>query len=192
MRILYLSARLPYPADNGSKIRISNILTQLSMRHDVALLSFADRVEALDQSCRENLSQWCSSVAVLPWPEVRRSTRDLVPTLLSRRPRFFLERHSPAMHAAAARIVAERGCDLIIASELDMVPYALSVPGPTALLEDLEVAHYTTRSGGTAGCRRGRARSSPWRSSPPTCGRRCRDSPPAPSSPSWSGRTSDR
>ena len=41
MRVLFLSRWLPYPTDNGSKIRIFNILRQLSSRWDVSLAHLA-------------------------------------------------------------------------------------------------------------------------------------------------------
>lgn len=43
MKILFLSRWFPYPMNNGSKIRIYNLLRGLSRHHEVTLLSFADR-----------------------------------------------------------------------------------------------------------------------------------------------------
>lgn len=40
MKILFLSRWFPYPTNNGSKIRIYNLLRGLSQLHDVTLLSF--------------------------------------------------------------------------------------------------------------------------------------------------------
>jgi glycosyltransferase involved in cell wall biosynthesis len=39
LRILSLSHTYPWPPDNGSRVRISNILTRLAERHDVVLLT---------------------------------------------------------------------------------------------------------------------------------------------------------
>lgn len=38
MKILFLSRWFPYPTNNGSKIRIYNLLRGLSQLHDVTLL----------------------------------------------------------------------------------------------------------------------------------------------------------
>ena len=43
MKILFLSRWFPYPMNNGSKIRIYNLLRGLSQHHEVTLLSFADQ-----------------------------------------------------------------------------------------------------------------------------------------------------
>jgi len=40
MRILFLSRWYPFPADNGSRIRIYNLIRQLARCHEVHLISF--------------------------------------------------------------------------------------------------------------------------------------------------------
>ena len=40
MRILILSARLPYPHNSGAKIRAFQLMKALASRHEVTLLSF--------------------------------------------------------------------------------------------------------------------------------------------------------
>ncbi|HMK43909.1 MAG TPA: hypothetical protein VK445_07200, partial [Dissulfurispiraceae bacterium] len=40
MKVLSLSARLPYPLDTGAKIRAYHILKAIAAVHDVTLLSF--------------------------------------------------------------------------------------------------------------------------------------------------------
>lgn len=39
-QILFLSAWFPFPADNGSKLRIQNLLRGLAQQHDVTLITF--------------------------------------------------------------------------------------------------------------------------------------------------------
>ena len=43
MRILFLSRWFPYPPNNGSKLRIYNLLRGLSQQHQVTLLSVLDQ-----------------------------------------------------------------------------------------------------------------------------------------------------
>src|SRR2546428_5273734 len=140
MRLLFLSRWLPYPPDNGSKLRILGLLTELAREHEVSLVSFAGPTERLDDDGRRALAACCASVEVVTYPGYRAGSARAVAALLSPRPRSLVDAHSPALLAAAA--AAARRCDLIIASQLDMVPYALALPGPPALFEELELSQY--------------------------------------------------
>jgi glycosyltransferase involved in cell wall biosynthesis len=140
VRILFLSRWLPYPPDNGAKIRVLNVLAQLGSEHDIDLLSFAGSTDRIDEDVRASLAEHCRSVQVLPYPGFRPTSARAITALLSPRPRSLVDTHSPAMHAAAS--AAAGRSDLIVASELDMVPYAVALPGVPALLEELELSHY--------------------------------------------------
>lgn len=140
MRILVLSRWLPYPSDNGAKIRVLNILSQLGQRHQIDLLAFTAPTDRVDARVRRALAEHCRSVKVLPYPAYRPTSTRALAALLSPRPRSFVDTYSPAMQAAAS--AAARECDLILASELDMIPYAMATPAVPALLEELEVSHY--------------------------------------------------
>ena len=57
MKILFLSSWYPYPTDNGSKLRVFNLLRGLAEHHQVTLLSFTDQPQPatppeLDALCR--------------------------------------------------------------------------------------------------------------------------------------------
>ena len=43
MKILFLSSWYPFPPNNGSKLRIYNLLRGLSKEHQITLLSFIDQ-----------------------------------------------------------------------------------------------------------------------------------------------------
>ena len=45
MKILFLSGWFPFPANNGSKIRIYNLLQGLAQFHNITLISFYDLTE---------------------------------------------------------------------------------------------------------------------------------------------------
>jgi sugar transferase (PEP-CTERM/EpsH1 system associated) len=54
MRILYVSTIFPYPAHRGGKLRISNLLSRLSRKHEVHLASLcAEHVEEMDRLKKE-------------------------------------------------------------------------------------------------------------------------------------------
>ena len=52
MRILFLSRWFPFPANNGSKLRVYNLLRGLAQQHQITLLSFADE-PAVDPAAPE-------------------------------------------------------------------------------------------------------------------------------------------
>jgi glycosyltransferase involved in cell wall biosynthesis len=65
MRLLVTSAFLPWPADNGYKLRTLSVLRGLSaLGHEVTLFAFASPEEALAD--HRALAQWCSRVEVVP------------------------------------------------------------------------------------------------------------------------------
>ncbi len=69
MDILFLSAWFPYPPDNGSRIRIFNLLRHLSRRHEITLLSFINHER--DRQWVGLLRSFCSKVEVVPGREFR-------------------------------------------------------------------------------------------------------------------------
>ncbi len=137
MRILFLSAWCPLPADNGVKLRISYLLRELARRHEVDLLSFAPEPPG-DVALRA-LRDLCAGVELLPETPFAGRPGGRLSGLLSLRPRSVVANHSPRM-AAAVRQRAKQRYDLVIASELHMAPYALLLPNTPRLLEELELA----------------------------------------------------
>ena len=140
MRILFLSRWLPYPPDNGSKIRIHNILRQLSRRHEVALLAFRDSAERADDGVLRALRENCRSVQVLPYRSFSPSSPKALLGLLSTTPRSLVDTHSKEMAAAVSDEFGRNGSDVVVASQLAMAPYALMLPEVPALLEELELS----------------------------------------------------
>ncbi|GAB4197482.1 MAG: glycosyltransferase family 4 protein [Roseiflexaceae bacterium] len=137
MKILFLSAWCPLPADNGSKLRIAQLLRGLAANHTVDLLAFAPQPP--DAASLATMQAFCGEVELLPeTPFAGRATGRLA-GLLSTKPRSVVANHSPAMEAAVRRR-AGRGYDLVIASQLHMAPYALLLPATPRVLEEVELA----------------------------------------------------
>lgn len=59
-KVLFVSARLPYPALEGHQIRALGILKQLSKNFDIHLLSLLREGELIDRS--NNLGEFCQSI----------------------------------------------------------------------------------------------------------------------------------
>jgi len=138
LRILFLSAWFPYPPDNGSRIRIFNLLRALSRRHTVTLLSFLNHERG--REWLGVLQDFCRQVEVIPGREFRPWSFRALGGIFSPWPRFLLDVYSQKMRNLLEQALAEYPCDVVIGSELKMLPYLNGLPGIPTILEDLEVS----------------------------------------------------
>lgn len=138
MRILFLSRWFPHPVNNGSKIRVFNLLNALRAEHEVALIAFsAEKVASASLAAMQAL---CSDVRVVPY-------RGFHPTGLKARlgffspvPRSVVDTFNVEMQAAVEAVATAWQPELVIASQIDMAPYALAVGNVVRVLEELELA----------------------------------------------------
>jgi glycosyltransferase involved in cell wall biosynthesis len=136
MRLLFLSAWCPLPADNGSKIRIWALLRELSRWHEFDLVAFAP--VPLPAGTKRRLEEICQEVELVPESPFPNRAVEGLRGLISSRPRSEVANYSPRMASTVQRR-AERGYDLVVASQLHMAPYALLIPGVPRLLEEVEL-----------------------------------------------------
>ena len=137
MNILFLSRWFPWPMNNGSKIRIYNLLRGLRQHHDVALLSFADQPDVRPEA--PEVHEICAEVKVVPWREFDPYTIRARLAILDHKPRSVVDTFSPEMANAITEILNKQRYDLVIASQLQMAayyPYFRNVP---ALFEEIEI-----------------------------------------------------
>ena len=85
------------------------------------------------------LGTFCSKVEVIQLRTVDSSRRLAVQGLLSRQPRSFVDSYSTEMADAIRLECQDRPPELIVASELQMIPYAFAVPTTPAIVEELEL-----------------------------------------------------
>lgn len=137
MKILFLSRWFPYPTNNGSKLRIYNILRGLSQQHDVTLLSFADQPDVSPET--PEMRSLCSDVQVVPWKEFDPHSRQARLGFFSLRPRSVIDTFSPEMARKITKAVHEKKPDLVIASQLPMAAYYKYINGVPALFEEIEL-----------------------------------------------------
>ncbi len=136
MRILFVSSWFPYPPDNGSRIRVFNLLRQLARRHQVTLVSFTQ--SDFDPERVAGLEPYCQAVYVVPGKRFRpRSVKALL-GFLSPYPRNVVDTYSPEMQRQVNALLADGRWDVAIASELTTAPYLIAARLPR-ILEDLEV-----------------------------------------------------
>lgn len=155
MRILFLSRWFPFPANNGSKLRIFNLLRGLSGPHTIDLISFYDPAEGQPET--GGLRQFCRRVQVTPWREFDPAGAGALRGFLSAAPRSVVDTHSPVLAQTVHRALEAEKYDLLIASQIDMAPYAVEQEGVPVLLEEAELGVYAQRAL-QAGSLAGRAR----------------------------------
>jgi glycosyltransferase involved in cell wall biosynthesis len=137
MRILFLSGWYPYPADNGSKLRILNLLQGLMQHHEVSLLSFADRPE-VEPNTRQT-RKFYSEVQIVPWKPYNPRSRRARLGFLSAVPRSMIDTYSTDMAQCIEQTISRRNYDLVIASQLGMARYRRHFKQMAALFEEAEV-----------------------------------------------------
>jgi polysaccharide biosynthesis protein PslH len=136
MKILFLSRWFPFPADNGSKLRIWNLLQGLGRTHEVTLLSFIDASKTPDLSA---LNKICREVHTHPWREYDPGSRHAKLGLFSSWPRSHVDTYSTEMEQRVRQVLAENNFDLIIASQSQMASYSKCFDKKAALLEEVEL-----------------------------------------------------
>lgn len=138
MKILFLSRWFPYPADNGARLRIYNLLRQLASHHEIHLLSFTEDEVSEEQTGA--LSTFCADVQAVPYRGFQPNRLTALLGLFSPFPRSVLDSDSCEMHNAVRYADALENFDAVIASQVDMAPYALRVPAPR-ILEEIELTN---------------------------------------------------
>lgn len=137
MNILFLSQWFPFPADNGSKLRIYHLIKGLSREHTVTLFSFYDPHGPGPDQMAPYLC--CADVRLVPWkPYNARSGRATL-GFLSRTPRSLIDTYSPDMASMIREAASGKKFDLIIASQLTMASYYPNFGGIPAVFEEIEL-----------------------------------------------------
>jgi polysaccharide biosynthesis protein PslH len=137
MRLLFISWWWPYPADNGSKIRIYNLLRHLASAHEVTLLSFAETGEATAERIA-HLRTFCAHVEAFPKPLYQPQGLKALLGYFSRWPRSLVDVYSPDMAARVQALLPT--VDVVIASQFQTVRYLEHAP--RAIFEEFEITSF--------------------------------------------------
>ena len=137
MRILFLSRWFPYPPNNGSKLRICNLLRGLAQQHEVTLLSFADQTDV--GSPIPELQSPCQEVQVVPWKPFNPTSPRAHLGFFSSAPRSVIDTFSLEMAQRIDQTLLAKDYDLVIASQIDMAVYSPYFRRLPALFEELEM-----------------------------------------------------
>jgi glycosyltransferase involved in cell wall biosynthesis len=144
-RLLFLSRWFPFPADNGSKQRILHLLQSLASSYSVTLLAFV--VHSPQKGDMEEAERVCARVHTVPLKsfDPKRSAHYL--DFLGSKPRSVSATTSTEMSDWVRRLHAELGFDVVVASQIDMAPYALELPSVPRVLDELELAAFEEQVG---------------------------------------------
>ena len=137
MKILFLSRWFPYPANNGSKLRIYNLLRGLAKHHDVTLLSFAGQPDvSLDAFESQKI---CSEIHVVRWREFDPNSVRARFGFFSFTPRSIIDTFSSEMAGMITQLLKVHDYDLVIASQLSMAAYRPYFEKIPAVFEEVEI-----------------------------------------------------
>ena len=135
--ILFLSSWFPIPADNGSKLRIYNLLRGLSNYYDVSLISFDDSPNS-DRNPGE-IESICIEVKTIPFKRFNPKSFKARLGFLSLTPRAFIDTYSHEMAQRIKDTIAIQKPDLVIASQLGTALYRQIFKMQPALFEEVEI-----------------------------------------------------
>lgn len=137
MKILFISRWFPYPPDNGSRIRVYNLIKHLSSRHEVDLISFAS--ETISSQRLAAMRRYCCRVDVACYRPFQPRRLRAVLGFFFRRPRSVVDTYNVDMQRLTEQARRERSYDVVIGSQLDVAPYAMAMPGTPKILEEVEL-----------------------------------------------------
>ncbi len=140
MRILFLSRWYPFPANNGSKIRIYNLLKYLGQHHEVVLASFNADSEPVTQERLNGMLEFCSEVHVAPYRLFNPGSLKALAGLLATKPRSLIDSYSPEMEANIRKVASQKPFDAVVASQIDMSIYTHLLPDTPHILEEVEIS----------------------------------------------------
>lgn len=144
MKVLFLSGWYPWPADNGARIRILNLLRALAAEHEVTLIAARDP-SARTWRDEPVLEAICRRIKAVPWsPRVPHGIRRLLSFARSV-PEWVVVQPSPEMDKAISEEVQAAQYDLIVAYELTTAIYTHCIRRVPVLLEALELGGFRSR-----------------------------------------------
>ncbi len=132
MKVLFLTSRFPYPPHRGDKLKIFNLIRNLSRNHSIALLSFSEGMD--DEQWIPELRKYCERVETVPRSRFR-SLWNCMLGLGGQLPFQILYYSSPAMRARLSRILNEWHPDVLHTHLIRMAPYTRDIQSVPRVLD---------------------------------------------------------
>lgn len=140
MRVLFLSRWFPFPPDNGSRMRVLNLLQHLASQHTVDLLAFTS--EPVSETQMMALRQYCHTIETVPYTSFRPYSRQALGGLISRQPRSFADTYSSKFQDKALQLARAHQAEIIVGSTIEMIPYAAAIEAPVRIAEEIELSGF--------------------------------------------------
>lgn len=137
MRILFISRWFPYPPDNGSRIRVFNLVKQLSKHHEIDLLSFAQGSVSKERLAK--MRSYCRSIHVVQYREFSPNRPKALLGFFSLRPRVIVDTYSREMQTLVEEVSTNNSFDVVVASQIRSAPYALLLKQWPRVFEEIEL-----------------------------------------------------
>jgi sugar transferase (PEP-CTERM/EpsH1 system associated) len=126
MRILCLTARLPYPPNRGDRLRAYNYIRELSRQHELTLVSFI--AHESEQAHAEELRRFCRDVRVVTKGRFASSFSAFV-NLWRRQPLQALYYRSAEMNRLVESVLREGDFDAVYVHLFRMAPFIENLDG---------------------------------------------------------------
>lgn len=146
MKILFLTHLLPYPPNDGARIRSFNLLKTLARYHEVTLVSFIN--ETTRREDIEGLRVFVHELKTVFRPQ-KYGVKDLLRGVCTSKPFTIINYKSDEMSEVVAKIF-EEGCDAVHCEHLNMAQYAPSKPGLKRIIDMHNVESEIVRRYGEA------------------------------------------
>ncbi len=153
MRILFVTPSLPYPADQGSKLRSLALIRAAAEHHQVDLVSFSNesaRSQSIEEADRSNgstgadeeideLRRLCREIRVVPLPDSRGILRRSWAIFFDQLPDLAHRLESGAFATEMQELLQQTQYDVIQLEGLEMMPFlgvARGLGGRAAIIYD--------------------------------------------------------
>lgn len=137
MKVLFVSAWFPYPPNNGSRIRVYNLIKQLALRHDIYLVSLLQEDSRAEDA--EKLSEFCQIVSLHRSRWFKPGTLKSFLGFFSSKPRSFVDTYDAEIADAVREAISSLKPDVVVASQIGAMAYVpCNCPAPV-VFEELEV-----------------------------------------------------
>lgn len=137
MKILFLTPQMPYPPQKGTALRNWGLISELSVRHEVSLLSF--RAPEQNPEPQAPLTDACERIGNIAQPGRTRGER-LRDILATRQPDMALRLASETYAERLADWLGEESFDVVHVEGIELAPYLdvieVARPRPLIVFDD--------------------------------------------------------
>jgi polysaccharide biosynthesis protein PslH len=137
MNILFVSRWYPYPVDNGSKIRIYNLIRTLAKSHRIDLISFSS--EPVSEERILAMKRYCQEINVTEYQTGEGNGLHSLMGFLSPKPRSAVISHNLEMQKYIDAADRSGKYDVVISSQLDMAAYTQHWRSSPNIFEEIEL-----------------------------------------------------